>query len=585
MLEKLMEVEEAPLESLVVADFGRGVSRAYLLEQIAGAFRFVAKAEGRTTSDLPHEDLTIGWRHLLRQLEWLSGRGLTTRDHLTMPQLTSGDGVDALLICSSLAEPVRVVVLEAGTSPITIPLLDGLKRANTRVFHVAAPAGRKDGGWAASQMEALRSFLPEMAILIASNNSTDGLPRIQQVAKGTTLIGSLLRAVVIADGPAQESSVAAFAGKTKLRTVSPVIRTPQDIIAEIERELMDAFRARLNTPDFAEVVKDASAGVISRAHAVDLVNRFIARAFSRRVLTIGIDDGMHVHWANGDQGTMATAPHVDLTASITGLNAREVAEAAVWLPFESSEDELMAWVLNRSVRPWTVPESPRDKAIEQALARQIIRRGLLEISRSQPMALNGVDLVIGGPIFARWNQPGAAALALLDSVDIVPNDGVLDLALDQDGLMAVAGAIGTVEPALASSVFEFDTLIHLGSAVIIGGANQEGELACRGEIHYESGEMAQFSVLAGSLEVLPLRAGETATLVLRPERKYSVGGHPTGKTVTLADERKIIGGSVGVIIDARSRSLSTPGNGRHIKVKQWLDAATGAKTPAVRRFS
>jgi hypothetical protein len=151
--------------------------------------------------------------------------------------------------------------------------------------------------------------------------------------------------------------------------------------------------------------------------------------------------------------------------------------------------------------------------------------------------------------------------------------------------MAVAGTIGTVEPALASSVFEFDTLIHLGSAVIIGGSTHEGELACRGEIHYESGEMAQFSVLAGSLEVLPLRAGETATLVLRPERKYSIGGHPTGKTVTLADERKIIGGSVGVIVDARSRSLSTPGNGRHIKVKQWLDAATGAKSPAVRRFS
>jgi len=97
--------------------------------------------------------------------------------------------------------------------------------------------------------------------------------------------------------------------------------------------------------------------------------------------------------------------------------------------------------------------------------------------------------------------------------------------------------------------------------------------------------MAQFTVLAGGLEVLPLRAGETATLVLRPERKYSVGGHPTGKTVTLADERKIIGGSVGVIIDARSRSLSTPGSGRHVKVKQWLDAVTGAKAPTIRRQS
>jgi hypothetical protein len=572
-------------ESLLVADLGRGHSRAYLLEQVAGAFRFVAKAEGRTTADLPYEDLTIGWRHLLRQLEWLSGRGIQSRDRLMTPQANNGDGVDGLLVCSTLAEPVRVAVLEAGTSPVTAPLLEGLKRANTRIFHVAAPAGRKDGGWAASQIEALRSFLPEMAILVAGSNASEALPRVHQVAKGVTMTGSVVRAVVIADGPAQEQSVAVFSSKARVRSVSPMIRTPNDIAGEIERELGEAFKSRLNTSDFAEIARDASSGVISRAHAVDLVNRFIARAFGRRVLTIGIDDGMHVHWANGDQGTMAAAPNVDLAASITGLSAREVAEALVWLPFEATEDELITWVLNRSIRPWAVPESPRDKAVEQALARQVVRRGLAEIARSQPMALNGVDLVIGGPLFARWNQPGAAALALLDSVDIVPNDGVLDLALDQDGLMAVAGTIGTVQPALASSVFEFDTLIHLGSAVIIGGSSHEGELACRGEIHYENGEMAQFSVLAGSLEVLPLRAGETATLVLRPERKYSVGGHPTGKTVTLADERKIIGGNVGVIVDARSRSLSAPGNGRHIKVKQWLDAATGAKSPAVRRFS
>lgn len=583
----MVDLEEAapPIESLVVADFGRGVSRAYLMEQIAGAFRFVAKAETRTTTDLPHEDLTIGWHHLLRQLEWLSGSGLTARDRLLMPQSNSGDGVDALLVCASLAEPVRVVVLEAGTTPVTPPLLEALRRAHTRVFHVSAPSGRKDGGWAAAQMEALRSFQPEMAILVVGANSAEALPRVHQVAKGASLVGSVQRAVVIADGPAQESSVASFTGKTKVRSVSPAVRSPLDIAGEIERELMEAFRARLHTPDFVEVTKDASRGVISRAHAVDLVNRFIARAFSRRVLTIGIDDGLHVHWANGDQGTMSTALHVDLTGYITGLSAREVAEATVWLPFEATEDELVTWVLNRSVRPWTLPENPRDKAIEQALARQVVRRGLSDIARSQPMALNGVDLVIGGPFFARWNQPGAAALALLDSVDVVPNEGVLDLALDQDGLMAVAGTIGTVEPALASSVFEFDTLIHLGSAVIIGGSTQEGELACRGEIHYESGEMAQFSVQAGSLEVLPLRAGETATLVLRPERKYSVGGHPTGKTVTLADERKIIGGSVGVIIDARSRSLSAPVSGKHINVKQWLDTMTGAKAPAVRRFS
>ncbi len=581
----MADADTTPRESVVVADFGRGSSRAYLLEEIGGAFRFVAKAEGPTTADLPFESLTVGWHQLLRQLEWSVGRSLAARDGLVVPQLASGDGTDALLVCSTLAEPVRVAVFEAGTSPLLGPLIEALKRTHSRVFHVAAPSGRKDGGWAAAQTEVLRGFRPELVLVVVGGSHAESFPRVLQLAKQVGALGSVVRAVVIADGQLQEQAVAAFGGKTRVRSASPVIRAPSDIVAEIERELLEAFRARVATGDFADVARDASAGVISRAHAVDLINRFVSRAFGRRVVTIGIDDGMHVHWASPDQGTLAAAPHLDLTGFITGLSAREVAEAAIWLPFEVSDDDLITWVLNRSLRPWTVPEQPRDIAIEQALARQITRRGLAEIARTQPVALSGVDLVIGGPAFARWNQPGAAALTLLDSVDVVPNDGVLDLALDQDGLMAVAGVLGTVDPTLAASVFEFDALVHLGSAVVIGGSTHEGDLACRGEIHYENGEMAQFSVGAGTLEVLPLRPGETATLVLRPERRYSVGGHPTGKPVTLADERQIIGGSVGVIVDARSRSLTASTANRHLKVKQWLDAVTGVKAPPIRRFS
>lgn len=581
----MTDIEEAPCESYVVADFGHGTSRAFLVEQVGGAFRFIAKAEGPTTSALPFENLAIGWTQLLRQLEWSTGRTLVARDGLSMPQQVDGDGVDGLLVCSTLAEPARVAVLEAGVSPVVSQLLDGLKRAHARVFQVTAPGGRKDGGWAAAQAEALRGFRPEMIILIVGSNPSDSLPRILQLTKQAGMIGSVARAVVVADGPAQEQGITAFSGKVRVRGVSPVIRPVGEIAAEIEREVWEAFRTRVSTPDFGEIARAASSDVISRAHAVDLVNRFIARAFGRRVATIGIDDGMHVHWANGDAGTLATAPNLDLSASITGLTAREVADAAIWLPFDVTEEELITWVLNRSIRPWTFAEHPRDIAIEQALARQVSRRGLAEIARAQPLALSSIDLVIGGPIFARWNQPGAAALALLDSIDVVPNDGVLDLALDQDGLMAAAGVLGTVDPTLASNVFEYDALVHLGSAVVIGGSTHEGDLACRGEIHYESGEMAQFSVGAGGLEVLPLKPGETATLVLRPERKFSVGGHQAGKTVTLAEERRIIGGLVGVIVDARSRSLATGGSNRSAKVKQWLDAVTGVKSPAVRRYS
>jgi len=573
------------IESLVVADFARGSSRAFLLEEIGDAFRFVAKAEYRTTVDLPYEDVSQGWRQLLRQLEWVSGRGLTVRDKLAVPQLASGDGVDGLLICASLGEPIRVAVLEAGQSAVTNPVIESLRRVNARVFHVSAPASRKDGGWAATQADALRAFQPEMALVVVGASAQDAMPRLFQLAKQLSMIGSVSRAVVIADGQAQEQGISSLGTKIKVRSISPVVRSPIDIAAEIEREVGEGFQARLRTSDFALIAEEARQAPISRAHAVDLVNRFIARAFKRQVLTVGIDDGVHVHWASGEVGAMTTAPQIDTAAGITSLTGREVGEATAWLPFEATEDELVTWTLNRAVRPWTIAEQPRDLAIEQAMARQVMRRGIAELSRLQPLALAGVDLIIGGPGFARWNQPGAAALALLDAVDVVPNEGVVDLALDQDGLMAAAGVVGTIDPALASSLFEYDALTHLGSAVIIGGGTSDGDLACRGEIHFDNGEMSQFTVMSGGIEVIPLKSGETASIVLRPERKYSVGGHPGGKTVTLAEERKIIGGMVGVIIDARARSLAGSGN-RAQKVRQWLESVNGLRSSgAVRRFT
>jgi hypothetical protein len=83
--ESMAETENAPHESIVVADFALGTSRAFLLEQVGGAFHFIAKAEGPTTSTLPFENIAIGWTQPLRQLEWSTGRTLTGRDGLAMP--------------------------------------------------------------------------------------------------------------------------------------------------------------------------------------------------------------------------------------------------------------------------------------------------------------------------------------------------------------------------------------------------------------------------------------------------------------------------------------------------------------------
>jgi hypothetical protein len=67
-----------------------------------------------------------------------------------------------------------------------------------------------------------------------------------QLSKQIGMIGSLQRAIVVADGPAQEQASASFGGKVKGQIGLPGRPPAGDIAAEIERELNDTFQLRLS---------------------------------------------------------------------------------------------------------------------------------------------------------------------------------------------------------------------------------------------------------------------------------------------------------------------------------------------------
>lgn len=84
---------------------------------------------------------------------------------------------------------------------------------------------------------------------------------------------------------------------------------------------------------------------------------------------------------------------------------------------------------------------------------------------------------------------------------------------------------------------------------------------------YESGSELEVEVEYGSLEVLPLPPGQSAELHLRPQKRFDVGAGP-GRSW----RRRVYGGAVGLIIDARGRPLDIPTDPaeRAHKIQQWL---------------
>ena len=183
-------------------------------------------------------------------------------------------------------------------------------------------------------------------------------------------------------------------------------------------------------------------------------------------------------------------------------------------------------------------------------------------SRSQHRLTPPMDPIIAsGSVLGRAPRPGQAILMLLDAIEPV---GISTIVLDEYGLASALGAMAVIQPLAAVQALDSGAFLTLGTVVAPVGRARPGEVIMRVKITFEQGGALEIEVKYGSLEVLPLRIGEKATLELKPRRGISVGR--VGKAV------EVNGGIIGLVIDARGRPLNLPSDPEVCRqqVQQWL---------------
>ncbi|MCA8987982.1 MAG: glutamate mutase L, partial [Planctomycetaceae bacterium] len=144
-------------------------------------------------------------------------------------------------------------------------------------------------------------------------------------------------------------------------------------------------------------------------------------------------------------------------------------------------------------------------------------------------------------------------------------EGFTRLAKDSIFMMPHLGVLASVHQEAALEVFKRDCLIPLGICIAPAGLCPPGQQVCDYEIRGDIS--AKGTLLFGELKRIPLSATQNAEVKIIPARQFDVGAGP-GKPVT----RKISGGSVGIILDARGRPLlvGTTGYSRQ-DVQNWVE--------------
>jgi hypothetical protein len=577
--------EPPHITSILAIDIGSVNTQAVLFALVEGSFRFIARGQSPTTQEEPWTDVAMGARHAVEQLQRVADRPLLGGDgNVISPEQEDGSGVDACVVTSSAAQPLRLVL--AGL--VGELSLTSLRRAAagtyTSVEDVIAllGAGRKSDDMRAKSILAVQ---PDAVCIAGGTNkgsTTPVLNLVESVVLGASLIDPPVRpALVYAGNAALRQRVKELVGNEM-----PLIAVEGNVRPSLGTENLGPLQAELDTlhantklaavHGLSTCAGWSSIPVLPTARSFGNVVRYLSMIGDARAGALGVDVGASNSMVGAAfNGQLQLSVRSDVGSAFGGASLlREVggANIARWLPFELQPGELEAFVLDKELRPSTIPPDGRELLIEQALAREIVR-SIVKLARPgwSRLAPRGrgpapvlFERIIGaGCVIAQATRPGQAALLLLDALEPT---GVFELLLDVYGLLPGLGAAATVYPLSTVQVIEHKGLLSLGTVVVPTGVARPGETILSLKMSYEMGGDLEVDVTAGTLEVLPLPPGQKATLKLQPRRGIDIG--------RVRKSIPVEGGALGLVVDARGRPLArhlpSDPEMRRERIQQWL---------------
>jgi hypothetical protein len=301
------------------------------------------------------------------------------------------------------------------------------------------------------------------------------------------------------------------------------------------------------------------------ASAFGRIIRFISKEYARtKKGVLGVDIGASATTlAAAFAGELFLSVHtrLGLGRNIPGiLKSCSIEEISRWLSMDIPEDYVRDYIHNKAIYPASLPGTPEDLDVEQALACQALTTALQQVSSSFPeTALRFIPgflpafepIIASGSILTRSPKYGQVLLMLLNAIQPV---GVTTLALDQNMVAAALGAIAEVNPLVAVQSLDSGNFINLGTVIAPVGRAEPGTTILRVRIKYNDGSESGLDVKYGALEVAPLPLGQAANLQLQPLHRFDLGMGGGGRGGNV----KVIGGMLGLVIDARGRPLELP---------------------------
>lgn len=567
-------------DSILAIDIGSVNTRALLFDVADGQYRFIAAGAAPSTEEAPFKDTGEGVRLAIDRLQAITGRSFIGADErLIIPSRADGAGVDQMVVTSSAGPEVNLVVIGLLSD---VSLESARRLAASTYGRVVETIGLGDRRKQEVQIDAIIQASPDIVILAGGTEggaSRSVMKLVEPLGLACYLIPQNRRpAVLFAGNKDLEEKV-----KTALEGIAtvwsaPNIRPAFDVedlspAQESLAEMVEQVRAR-QVGGIQNMVSLSGGNFMLNANAFGRIIRFHSMVNDPNKGVLGIDLGASsTVMASAYRGRLNLKVHrLGMGESLVNLLAStNLSEITQWLPFPISDAAVLDYLHHKSVYPSSLPASTEELAIEQAAARQIIRQvvralappssiGLVGGGAGQPIPYEPV--LAAGSVIARAPTPGQSLLILLDGIQPV---GVTTFVMDPNGLSASLGAAADSSPLLPVQVIESGAFSYLGTVVSPISEAHFGDAVLKARLVREDGSETSAEVTQGSLVTLSIPRGTSGQLFLEPYGKVNLALSKPGKGV------KIVGGALGVVIDARGRPIALPTDEakRRELVKKW----------------
>ena len=582
------------LESLLVADIGSSTTKVGLVDRVGSDFRFVSSGLSASTAEPPTSDVLVGLRRAIEFVQARTGRRFLSDDgELITPERSAGQGVDAFVATTSAPSPLRVVIVGVSREvslATAVRAIHGTYATLEATLALDQTGGRwlpapppTDGDGADAQKKTSATAL-DPAVIAAQDlarANPDVIVIVGGIDGGATTpvyeIANLVAAIVassdeetrptilFAGNRDARSQVAARVGNVApFRAVDNVRPSLEDEnLSPLQRELEALYIERKITwlPGLNAMSAWTSAPVLPTARSFENVVRFIARRYNLNVLgaDLGAASTTVVTSRSGGFSRVVRAD-LGLGQNLENVLALGLDRLTRWLPMEMDAKAAELRWLGHTLHPMEIPMTREDARLMDAAG----RAALAAAATDGAVDMHGIDLILlTGRAFSHNSNPGSLALLVLDALQ---PSGIFTLAVDTLGLAPAFGALAPLHSTAAASTLERDGFVTLGTVIAPMSKSREGQIDLRVKVHSEATGTMNLEVRHGSLELVPLPAGQKASIEIYPSRGVDLGNRHGG-----VFRAQVEGGSLGVVIDARGRPIALPADVEksRAQVQKW----------------